>query len=614
MTTNYIQINNNSKLYHGKSEDVITTLDDNSIDLIITSPPYNVDLGNNKFNKNPYDMYNDNKDHDAYIAWLKNIFWQVWPKLKDGGRVAINIGDGKNGCYDDKTEILTKMGWKFFKDLNKSDEVLTINKDKKKIEYEIPSEVQIYDYHGEMYKIKSYTLDLCVTPNHRMMVERHHTHGWFIDEIQNLNQRQYKIPRNYGDWTKEEINYFDIPPVYIKNYKRISKNIRVKMDDWIEFLGWFSTEGCSYKYNKNKYFVIITQSPEKNKENYNQIISLLDRMNFNYNLKGKNIEICSKQLYYSVYKTGKCYKKYFPINLSILSKRQLKILFETAIKGDGCNHSNGQIRFYSTSKKLYEQMQIIGLKIGYSARLNVRNKKKAFIKGKKCKVRKCYELIFTDKKNYYFDTKRNLTKEEYKGKVYCCSTKNGIVYVRRNGTSVWCGNSVPTHVDIIHFMTKKLNYLPMANIIWNKSQIGNRFSWGSYMSPSCPSFPKPFEYIMVFAKDNIKLQEKGETDLTPIEFKKWAFSIWDMAPETKQKKIGHPAIFPIELPYRLIKMLSWKNATILDPFNGSGTTGVACKQLGRKYVGIEMSKKYCDLTEKRINDTPYPHEINMFTV
>ncbi|KKK99161.1 hypothetical protein LCGC14_2635520, partial [marine sediment metagenome] len=74
-----------------------------------------------------------------------------------------------------------------------------------------------------------------------------------------------------------------------------------------------------------------------------------------------------------------------------------------------------------------------------------------------------------------------------------------------------------------------------------KNTIGNRFAWGSYMSPSCPSFPKPFEYIMIFAKDNIKLQTTGETDLTPKEFKKWAYSVWNIAPETKMKKIGHPA-------------------------------------------------------------------------
>jgi site-specific DNA-methyltransferase (adenine-specific) len=162
--------------------------------------------------------------------------------------------------------------------------------------------------------------------------------------------------------------------------------------------------------------------------------------------------------------------------------------------------------------------------------------------------------------------------------------------------------AVPTHADIIHFMTHDLKYIPMANIIWEKSQISNRFSWGSFSSPSSPSFPKSFEYIMVFAKENNKLQTAGETDLSPQEFKAWALSVWKIAPEKSMKKIGHPAMFPIDLPIRLIKMLSWKNATVLDPFNGAGTTGVACKKLQRNYIGIEMSQKYIDISWDRINN------------
>ena len=162
---------------------------------------------------------------------------------------------------------------------------------------------------------------------------------------------------------------------------------------------------------------------------------------------------------------------------------------------------------------------------------------------------------------------------------------------------------VPTHVDIIHFMTYDLRYLPIANIVWNKSQISNRTSWGSFKSPSCPSFPKPFEYIMVFAKENIKLQYKGETNLTNKEFIDWAFALWNIKPETNMKKIGHPAMFPVDIPYRLIKMLTWKDATVFDPFNGAGTTGVACRMLKRKYIGVEISKRYCEISENRIKDT-----------
>lgn len=58
-------------------------------------------------------------------------------------------------------------------------------------------------------------------------------------------------------------------------------------------------------------------------------------------------------------------------------------------------------------------------------------------------------------------------------------------------------------------------------------------------------------------------------------------------------------MFPVEIPRRLIKKLSWKDATVLDLFNGAGSTGVACQQLGRKYIGIELSKDYWEISVNR---------------
>ena len=161
--------------------------------------------------------------------------------------------------------------------------------------------------------------------------------------------------------------------------------------------------------------------------------------------------------------------------------------------------------------------------------------------------------------------------------------------------------AVPTHSDIIQFM-KELGWIPMSTIIWNKNQVGSRTAWGSFMSPSSPSFPTPFEYILAFAKGNKKLQWKGETDLEKQEFIDWAYGIWNIAPETRMKKIGHPAMFPIELPRRLMKMFSWKNSLVYDPFSGAGTTAIACKENNRKFIGSEISKDYYNLSIERTND------------
>lgn len=80
---------NLNKILHGDCEKIIPTLENDTIDLLITSPPYNVNL--------KYNSYDDNKDYIEYINWLKNIFKALKPKMKKDGRLCINIGDKNNG-------------------------------------------------------------------------------------------------------------------------------------------------------------------------------------------------------------------------------------------------------------------------------------------------------------------------------------------------------------------------------------------------------------------------------------------------------------------------------------------------------------------------------------
>lgn len=160
--------------------------------------------------------------------------------------------------------------------------------------------------------------------------------------------------------------------------------------------------------------------------------------------------------------------------------------------------------------------------------------------------------------------------------------------------------AVPTSSDIIQFM-KDIKYIPLTHIIWNKSQIGNRTAWGSFGSASCPSFPTPFEHILVFCKENKKIQRMvGKTDLTKNEFIEWSLALWNFAPETKQKEYGHNAMFPEELPRRCIKMFTFTGSMVCDPFSGLGTTAVVCKKLGRNFIGFEISANYCRKSEERL--------------
>lgn len=168
--------------------------------------------------------------------------------------------------------------------------------------------------------------------------------------------------------------------------------------------------------------------------------------------------------------------------------------------------------------------------------------------------------------------------------------------------------AVPTHARVIGLM-EGIGWLPMATIIWDKKTVTPRTAWGSFKSPSSPSFPMPFEYILVFAKGSRKLQWVGETSLTNDEFVRNSLAIWTF-PTEKVSEIGHPAAFPLELPSRCIRMLAWRHSVVYDPFMGSGTTAVAALENDCSFIGSEISEDYCGIAEKRLG--PYLRQEKLF--
>jgi site-specific DNA-methyltransferase (adenine-specific) len=105
---------------------------------------------------------------------------------------------------------------------------------------------------------------------------------------------------------------------------------------------------------------------------------------------------------------------------------------------------------------------------------------------------------------------------------------------------------------------------------------------------------------MVFSKGSMRREgEKGESTITRDEFLEYTKSIWNF-PTESAKKVGHPAPFPVELPYRLIQLYTYQGDVVLDPFCGSGTTCVAAVRTNRHFIGLDNSEKYVELAKKRI--------------
>ena len=131
------------------------------------------------------------------------------------------------------------------------------------------------------------------------------------------------------------------------------------------------------------------------------------------------------------------------------------------------------------------------------------------------------------------------------------------------------------------------------------AQVGT--AWGSYRMPSDPALVDQHEYILIFRKNGQRHRPKVYELINKNDFHSWRNSVWKISPESA-KRIGHIAPFPIEIPRRLITMYTFKGETVLDPFMGSGTTGVACAEIDRNFIGIEIDKEYCEIAEKRIKE------------
>jgi len=165
--------------------------------------------------------------------------------------------------------------------------------------------------------------------------------------------------------------------------------------------------------------------------------------------------------------------------------------------------------------------------------------------------------------------------------------------------------------DFISKIMLEIGFQMRGEIIWHKGAgAGVSMAWGSWQSASNPVLRDVHEYILVFSKGSFSRKKRPgqENTISKEQFMEWTKSVWTMNPESA-RKVGHPAPFPIELPYRLIQLYTFKKDIILDPFMGSGTTAIAALKAERKYIGYENDTEYVKLAEGRI--IPYKQQMGL---
>ena len=161
---------------------------------------------------------------------------------------------------------------------------------------------------------------------------------------------------------------------------------------------------------------------------------------------------------------------------------------------------------------------------------------------------------------------------------------------------------IPTHHIISNYlMQKKLIW--KGEIIWEKNNYNCKYTaWGSWKSCSNPYLKYTWEFLEVFCKGTLKKEGEREfTDINADEFKELTVARWVIAPETRQQKFGHVAMFPEKLVENVLKLFSYRNDIILDPMNGAGTTTYVANKFHRRYIGVDISDKYCEIAERRLD-------------
>ncbi|MCM8830290.1 MAG: site-specific DNA-methyltransferase [Candidatus Omnitrophica bacterium] len=202
---------------------------------------------------------------------------------------------------------------------------------------------------------------------------------------------------------------------------------------------------------------------------------------------------------------------------------------------------------------------------------------------------------------------QNLTLDEYREflKRVWCEVKRVLVPGGRaciNIANLGRKPYIPLHVFIVEDMCN-LGFLMRGEIIWNKSLSSSpSTAWGSWLSAKNPTLRDIHEYILVFSKGMFSRESIGrKSTISKEEFLEFTKSVWTFSAESAIK-VGHPAPFPIELPYRLIQLYTFEGEVVLDPFIGSGQSAIAAIKTKRHYVGYDTNQEYVKLAERRIKE------------
>jgi len=353
-------------------------------------------------------------------------------------------------CFDDKTEILTDKGWIKFDDIDYTYNAASKDGNGDLI-YTPILNITKQKYNGDMYHIQNRGTDQCVTPNHNSYIARQRNKKDYVvfelcdtKSVVHLQNLRFSKKINFNG---PIVDKFHLP---IHNNSNGNNTIKkhFNMNDWLKFLGYYLSEGSCLKKDRNQsYIVRIYQKKSVHPGVYNDIKNCCKSLGYNFYENDCFIEISNKQLYNYLSIFGDHCSKFIPREFLNLHKKQLKILLDSLVAGDGHVRGSDSMSYASTSKDLADDVQELALKAGYFASMSTRTKDElnnSIINGRTISYTGNLYIVNICKSRNYFRInhgKKDWQKINYNGYVHCVEVETGLVYVRRNGKPVWSGNS-----------------------------------------------------------------------------------------------------------------------------------------------------------------------------
>ncbi len=366
-------------------------------------------------------------------------------------------------CYDEKTEVLTEDGWKKFPDVKYADKICTLNIKTNEIEFQAPTKIYTYEHKGKMYRLKTKRVDLLVTPNHKLLYSHcdfRKSPQFSLKEAQLLFNKSKRFKKD-GTWAGKSPDKFILPAVKMKHGSRHysgfrnKKEKKVPIKSWLKFFGFWIAEGWTNKDKNGDYNVCICNN---DKVLLSEIRQILENFGYQVYQRDNVIRVRDYQLFHYLKQFGKCSDKFVPLKIKSLSKEFLEIFLKYYIKGDShiYKRSGKGLSATTSSIRLRDDLQEIALKVGMSAYYKLHNKKGTPFQSPGYEYKRTYEqksdswVIFFIRKNIHTVLpsaikKYNYTESwiDYDGSVFSVSVPNHVIYIRRNGVPVWCGNSDP---------------------------------------------------------------------------------------------------------------------------------------------------------------------------